>query len=351
MKKVFVRGVEKGSDEETLEKKIIETFLEASDKLSWLSKGETVLLKPALNSGNSYPATTHPAVIRVIKKEIEDRGGKVIVGDQSGIGWVLQGERGVVRGSSVDCFVRSGMAECGAYLTAFEEGDWDDSFTHFESGETKSWPDGFFVTDWIGKVDHIISLPRIATHGQAGATLGFKNMVGILREDSRVRFHSYGPYYFAISKSAKGSGIKTNYKEKGDYFGMITEISAAVREKLRLTMFVGTKVITTFGPDMGSQAEPEVGLLIASDDQLGAEVMALAFLKNQFKGVSPKDRLIQKVLMKMNGRIGDLLTGSVWTNPVVKHALGLGWGDRKYDYNWRDVPVMMREELLEWLKD
>ena len=282
MKKVFIEGVRRGSGQEIVEEKTREVLMRASNNLSWLKKGQIVLLKPALNSGNPYPATTYPGVLKVLKEEIEKKGGKAIVGDQSGIGWVLQGKEGVVRGSTVDCFVKSGMAGSGTYVTAFEEGDWENDFKHFASKETKSWPNGFWVTSWIDRVDHIISVPRIATHAQAGVTLGFKNMVGILREDSRVEFHSHGPFNTFIKTSTKGSDIETHYHKGGNYFGMITEISAAVREKLRLTLFVGTKTLETAGPDMGSQMEPEIGLIIASDDQLAAEVIAIAFFEESF---------------------------------------------------------------------
>jgi|WetSurMetagenome_2_1015567.scaffolds.fasta_scaffold33977_2 uncharacterized protein (DUF362 family) len=351
MKKVYIQGVSKGSSQIVLERKIREILMESTNNLSWLSKGQTVLLKPALNSGNPYPATTHPAVIKVFKEEIEKKSGKVIVGDQSGIGWVLQGKRGVVRGSSIDCFIKSGMSESGAILTAFEDGDWENDFVHFASRETKSWPNGFWITSWIEKVDHIISLPRVATHGQAGVSLGFKNMVGILREDSRVEFHSHGPFSPVINKGVKELGIKTKYEKGGGFFEMITEISAAVREKLRLTVFVGTKTLETLGPDIGSQVEPETGLIIASDDQLAAEVMAIAFLKNQFKNVPILEKMGQKILVKMNGKIKDLTIDKVWDNAFVKHALDLGWGSKEITYSWKEIPEEMKEDLLKWMEE
>ncbi len=54
---VFLAGVPRGASDGALKRALRETA-EAIDGFSWLSKGDTVFIKPALNSGNPYPATT-----------------------------------------------------------------------------------------------------------------------------------------------------------------------------------------------------------------------------------------------------------------------------------------------------
>ena len=62
MAKVFLAGVKKGSSEKLIGE-AVRASVEAATDFSWLSKGDSVFIKPALNSGNNYPATTSPVGI------------------------------------------------------------------------------------------------------------------------------------------------------------------------------------------------------------------------------------------------------------------------------------------------
>ena len=58
--------------------------VEAATDFSWLSGGDRVLIKMALNSGNTYPATTDPWSVHCMVKLLKERGaGKILVGDES----------------------------------------------------------------------------------------------------------------------------------------------------------------------------------------------------------------------------------------------------------------------------
>lgn len=297
MSKVFIYGIENKLSNSKLEESIKTVFLQSTNNLSWLKKGDKVLLKPALNSSDSYPATTHPLAVKVIKDLLEKRGAIVIIGDQSGIGHVLQNENKIVYGSSTDNFLKSEMGRSPDEFTAFEKGYWEKDFIKFKSDQTKSWKEGFYITKWINRVDHIINLPRISTHAMSGVTLGFKNWVGILRQDSRIEFHADGPLSKAILFRAKLNYLKTDFKNQNKFIEKIVEISLAVKAKLRLTLFVGTKAQVTIGPDSrvglieSKVVEPETGLIIASIDPIGAEVVALSYLTYLYQELP----LIQKI--------------------------------------------------------
>ena len=56
---------------------------------------DIVLLKPALNSPDPYPSTTHPLAIRVVADLLEERGANLVIGDQSRIEHVLHHPKGV----------------------------------------------------------------------------------------------------------------------------------------------------------------------------------------------------------------------------------------------------------------
>jgi hypothetical protein len=70
-------------------------------------------------------------------------------------------------------------------------------------------------------------------------------MVGMLREDSRMEFHANGPYNDFITNAAKGSALSTQDDRTNTFFEKIVEISDAVRDKLRFTLFVATQAQTT----------------------------------------------------------------------------------------------------------
>ena len=127
----------------------------------------------------------------------------------------------------------------------FEDSGVDEGFFHHRSAHTGSWKDGYFITSWVKKADHIISLPRISTHSMAGATLGFKNMVGMLREDSRMEFHANGPMNRLFSGPRKGSNLLSSDDGSNTFFEKIVEIGDAVRNRLRLTLFLATEVQVT----------------------------------------------------------------------------------------------------------
>jgi uncharacterized protein (DUF362 family) len=142
----------------------------------------------------------------------------VVIGDQSGIEHVLPHPGGIVRGNSRSNYIRSGMGSIDDIrFVSFEDGGWDTGFYHYRSGNTYSWPGGFFISEWAQKAAHIISLPRLSTHSQAGVTLGFKIMVGMLREDSRMEFHANGPYNNFIKNAAKGSTLSSEDDVSGTF--------------------------------------------------------------------------------------------------------------------------------------
>jgi len=328
-------------------------FLKASDNLSWLKKGEIVLLKPALNSPDPYPATTHPLSVKVVADCLVERGAKVVIGDQSGIEHVVQGPKGVLRGSSKSCFDRSGMGgNAGHEFVGFEKGDWEKGFFKYESEKSKSWPNGFFVTDWVRKADHIISLPRVSAHSQAGVTLGFKSMVGMLRGDSRMEFHANGPFNAFIRGAARGSGLDSIDDRTNTFFEKMVEISLALQPKLRVTLFTATKAQTTFGPDRrvagifrSNVVEPETGLVFASRDQVAAEVFALAFLTHLSSTTGGFGRFMQKVLLLMNSQIHELGSQSLFENRFVRHAIRLGLGNPDFEVGYSNVSDTLKGDL------
>jgi uncharacterized protein (DUF362 family) len=347
MHKIFVEK----ANLENLTQTIENVFLRATKNLNWLKKGDKVLLKPALNSPDPYPATTHPQTIKVIYSILKERGAEVTIADQSGLEHVLHDSTGIIHGSSFDLFKRSGMWFEGSDFISLEDNGWESGFKHFQSEKTESWMNGFYISKIVDEVDHIINLPRISTHLVSGVTLAFKNWVGLLREDSRTIFHNEGPFNIGIKSRIRKSNIRHAKTTSKLFFEKMTEIFSAIEEKLRLTLFTATKAQVSVGPDKNlaffkaKVVTPEPGLVFASDNILAAEVFAFTFLKHLYIRSSRWNKLKEKFILGLNGVAKEISHEEVWDNPFIKHALDIGLGTKKIAIEYTDVPKNLQNKL------
>jgi hypothetical protein len=361
---VFVEGIEPKNDNSSLRAAIKNVFLKSTNNLEWLSKGDVVLLKPALNSDNPYPSTTHPFAISVISKILSKEGANVLVGDQSGLGQVVQDTMGVIRGHTRDNFIKSGMGndEDNNFIS-FESKGWNKGFIHHQSDYTPSWPNGFYVTKCIEKADHIINLPRLSTHSQAGVTFGFKNMVGILRDDSRMDFHANGPFNNFIKREARGSTLKSFDDGSGTFIEKIVEISDAIKEKLRVTLFVATRVQATFGPN---QSEFKLGkleiakanivnlnpeMVFASTDPVAVESFAFALMKDIRNNIPPLSKIFSNLILSSNENIRHIDEIPIMKQTFIQHAIDIGLGNMPDQIIYNNIPITLQKRLDKYLEE
>jgi len=352
--KVCLTGVKNGSEDRVLIEAVKNAARAATD-FSWLSRGDSVFIKPALNSGNPYPATTNPEGIGAVVELLKEKGaGKVIVSDMSGIEYVKL-SRGNLKGSSRELMNKSGMAkaalEAGAELYFPEEEGWD-AFFEDEPIDSANWNKGIMMPTILKKTDHIILMPRCGRHILLGSSLGMKNAVGYWRTDSRLEYHKYASTI--QEKTADANTVKT------------------LRDKQRLVLTIGTKILTTFGPDKGFFAAPETGLVIASENIVAHDMVSLAWLlKNRF-GMSEEEEKDSKdpykkqfivstanrAVVKLLGGFGDALNAqklvrndlnSIWDDRVLNRAYDVFGGVPKVDLaDIEDsVPWDMKKQLSE----
>jgi uncharacterized protein (DUF362 family) len=359
---VFVEGVS-DSELDSLTESIKNVFLKSTNNLEWLSPGDSVLLKPALNSPDSYPSTTHPLSIKIISEILAEKGAKVFIGDQSGLKDVLHDPSGVIHGNTHDNYIKSEMGSIDDEFTSFESESWDDGFIHYQSKHTLSWPHGFYVTKWVKKVDHIINLPRLSSHSQAGATLGFKNMVGILRDDSRMDFHANGPFNNFIKNEAHGSSLKSIDDKSDTFIEKIVEISDSIKEKLRLTLFVATKAQATFGPNRNALqigklefgkahiVDLKPGLVFASADQVSTESFALALLKDIRKSMPFLHKLYPRLILFSNKNVNNIDKIPIRDLKFIQHAMDIGLGQMPDNIVYKNVPDTLKSRLNGYLDE
>jgi len=259
----------KGDTSYTLFKRMVE---KATD-FAWLNKGDRVLIKLALNSGNPYPATSDPWALDCLLKVLKEHGAtKIFVGDQSGVRNVYWNSQGQVRGTSRAFAQSSGLLPViernGASPVFFEERGYPAYVETLPAAENH-WKEPMRITSFVNEVDHIIYLPRVGSHGLADISSGMKIGVGFLREDSRKLFHQGGENFYAM------------YSE-------ISEVPE-IKSKLRLVVSSGRSVMTLIGPDAGHVVEPESAPIFASENLLANELFAYAFLQYTRETMTPKD--------------------------------------------------------------
>jgi uncharacterized protein (DUF362 family) len=246
---------------------------EAATDFSWLSKGDSVFIKPALNSGNPYPATTCPVGIGAMVELLRKKGARrVIVGDMSGIEHVKLSPKGVT-GSSRRLMESSGMARtiqaAGGEVHFFEEAGWD-AFYEDAPAVDSHWKSGLMMPNILKEVEHIILMPRCGRHVLTGSTLGLKAAVGYWRTDTRLEYHRDASTF--QEKTAEGNAVET------------------LRKKQRLVLSVANKILTTFGPDKGYVFQPETGLVIASESVVAHDMVSLAWLLQNRRDIPPSEK-------------------------------------------------------------
>jgi uncharacterized protein (DUF362 family) len=316
--RVCLAGVGQGASEEMM-KLAVRAVAEATTDFSWLSKGDAVFIKPALNSGNLYPATTNPIAIGAMVELLRQKGARrVIVGDMCGIEHVKLRPNGLV-GSSRHLMEASGMARAvqaaGGEIHFFEEAGWD-AFYEDAPAAGSHWNCGLMMPNILKEVEHIILMPRCGRHVLAGSTLGLKAAVGYWRTDTRLEYHRDASTF--QEKTAEGNTVET------------------LRKKQRLVISAADKILTTFGPDEGHVFQPKTGLVIASGSVVAHDMVSLAWLlenrcnvptsgKEWFKDNSPWVARIGNyyVVYKLGG-LGPTLA----SEKLTKNDLNAIWDDR-----------------------
>jgi len=321
--RVFLAGVNREPSEQGMTS-AVRSALDLTTDFSWLSKGDSVFIKPALNSGKPYPATTHPVAIGTMIELLKEKGARrVIVGDMSGIEHVKLSPIGV-KGSSRRFMETSGMARAvrsaGGEMHFFEEAGWN-AFYEDIPAVGSHWKHGLMMPNILKEVEHIILMPRCSRHVIVGTTLGLKAVVGYWRTDTRLEYHRDASTL--QEKTAEGNTVETLLK------------------KQRLVVSAADKILTTYGPDEGYVFQPENGLVIASESVVAHDMVSLAWLIENRYNIPP---LNQSSFRDRNrffamcanyyivGKLGGLgaaifserLTkdylNTVWDNRVLNHA-------------------------------
>jgi uncharacterized protein (DUF362 family) len=233
----------------------------AVDKLDWLKPGDTVFIKPVINSGKPYPSTTSPLAVGSMIRLLKEKGaGRIVVGDMSGVGHLDQrpeGCKGSTRKLAKSAGLFNAVLEAGGEWAFFEEAGWD-SFYEEQPATGSHWQRGIMLPNVLQEVDHIVSMPRCSRHALLGNTLGIKSVVGYMRYDTRLEYHHAAKSI--QEKTAEANTVPT------------------LLQKQRLVVTAADKILATLGPDLGHVFTPQQGLVIASRSMIAHDLISLAWL-------------------------------------------------------------------------
>ena len=254
---------------------LVRKAVELAGGMDFIKKGDSVLIKPNLNTGDPPPASTNPEVVyEVIRMVKEKKPSRIVVGDKSSV-W----------SDTLSCMKQNGLydviKQTGSEVFPFDEDKW----ISVRPADAVTWKNGFKIPKIIKEVDHIISIPVLKTHSIATFSMAIKNWVGIISpKDRTIGLHLF------------------NQKEP-TFGNMIAEIHLARKPSFIVTDC--TKAFVEEGPSKGKVAEPNI--VYATSDIVANDIVGLSLLKS----LGTEDR-IQNI--------------SVWEHPQIKRAAELGLG-------------------------
>ena len=274
----------------------VQKAVELAGGMEFVQRGQTVLVKPNVNKGDAYPASTNPEVLyEIIKLVWEQDPKRVIVGD-----------RCMFRRNTLEEMKRAGIDqathEAKAELVTFDDMKWK----LMNPAKSVNWQNGYHVAEIVTQVDHIINVPVTKTHFLAWFTMSIKNFVGIIHGDDRITFHKKLGGFRRRGKGQPPASGQTGQQPKADYPAfakMIAEFGLAVKPTLNI--MDGTKAFVSHGPSRGDLVEPK--LIVASRDRIATDVTGIGILKHY----GTEDRLQNT---------------SVWQQPMIAHGISIGLG-------------------------
>ena len=263
--------------------------------LSFISAGDTVLLKPNLNSGDPSPFSTNPEIVAAMIELARDHGAtRVIVADRSN--------------PAVDTMVA--MQNSGILAVVNQ---YDAEAINLNDMETirvtppgaANWNNGFETYRMLlDDVDHIINLACCKHHSLANFTMTLKAWMGIIVQNDRMTAHN----------------------NLGD---RLPELHLAVRESF--TILDATNACLTNGPNPGGETSSP-GLVVATADPAACDVTGLAILKYELARL---------------GINNTQLSPGVWEQPQIQRAMAIGLGiTERSQYQATANGVDIFEELM-----
>ena len=215
---------------------------------SLVCPGDTVLLKPNVLCPFDYRtgAVTNPHLVRAMCRLARAAGAKrVIIAESAAVGF----------DDTIEAFTESGIAAVAREEKA-ELVDLLDTPTIYMGIPNGRVLRRLQVPEIVMQADVLINLPVMKTHDVFPATLGLKNMKGVLQQKDKKRFHRWG-----LAQA-------------------IVDLNKLVLPQL--TVIDGTVAMEGMGPVYGTPVN--LGVIISSFDTVSADAVAATVM-----GIDPME--------------------------------------------------------------
>jgi len=248
----------------------IKAVISLAGGLDFIRPGQTVLLKPAVNSRNPYPATTDPETVWVVAEMVKEAGGRPFVADRT-----------MFLRSTEEAFRKTGIRDAAAQARIPCRPLDDDEVISVRHPLAENW-DGNSIPIYTSVLaaDHIINLCTPRTHMMGDFTMAMKNNVGIVYNRSRLSMH-----------------IPWGLRER------LAEIPLVVHASL--IVMDGRRGFGDRGPDSGPLVD--TGFMAAGADPVAIDAVGLAHLR-------------------LAGANETISGQSIWNLPMMKRAAEIGLG-------------------------
>jgi len=226
--------------------------IERAGGLGFVKRGDRVLLKVNTNSGDPFPYSTSPITVRAVASALVASGAHVTVGDRSF--WGDDDTAGNLEANGIAAATRA----AGADLVVFDDKiDW----AEIDPKQVPHWRPPFRVPRIAVDADHVINLACMKTHFITGATLGLKNLLGLVRAEDRAR----------------PGNLRTH--EAGRIHHQITDVNRVIAP--RLTVIDGYRALIAGGPTHrdGAPQFADLRAVLAGSDRVALDASAIALLQ------------------------------------------------------------------------
>ncbi len=252
--------------------------------------GEKVLLKVnwcVVPEDPKVGVVTNPVVARTVADLIKAAGAEPIIGDSA------------ARGVDTDLVIQSTgydkLADDGYAVVNFDK----------EKVIKLEFPDGEILQtiktfELVTQVDKIIDIPLFKTHDSAEATLGLKNMKGLLHDDQKSKLHREGLYAGIADVNLRFPPDLVIYdgtwamEGLGPMYGIPFELNLilAARNAVAGDAVAGSIMGFEPGELLVTKVAYERGLGEMNLDKIPVLGAPLGSVKRRFKRVEEDDRII-----------------------------------------------------------
>jgi uncharacterized protein (DUF362 family) len=240
-------------------------------------EGRAVAIKANFNSGDAFPASTHPATLRALLGTLKSRRAtELTLAERSGMG--------DTRNVLVSTGAADVVKDAGARLVVLDEVERE----AWAPMRATHWPHGFHAARVFTEAPCVVQTMCCKTHRFGGhVTLSLKNTVGLVAKTLPGDGHNY-------MRDLHGSEHQR---------AMIAEANLAWRPALSVMDCL--EAFVDGGPEAGRRAGP--GVFLASEDRCALDAAAIA-------------------LLRLHGMTGPAARGPIGETAQLSRAIALGVG-------------------------